>query len=52
MTDFYLEQIAGDLLPAESPEQSDRHKVATGFLAMAAKPAKAMNNNFDNGRRG
>jgi hypothetical protein len=44
---FLLEQIAGDLLPADSPEQSDRHKVATGFLAMAAKPAKAMNNNFE-----
>ena len=44
---FLLEQIAGDLLPADSSEQSDRHKVATGFLAMAAKPAKAMNNNFE-----
>lgn len=44
---FLMEQIAGDLLPTSSPEQSDRHKVATGFLAMAAKPAKAMNNNFE-----
>ncbi len=43
---FLIEQIAGDLLPADSPEQSDRQKIATGFLAMAAKPAKAMNNNF------
>ena len=43
---FLTEQIAGDLLPADSDEQRDRHLVATGFLAMASKPAKAMNNNF------
>ena len=43
---FLTEQIAGDLLPSESPEKRDRHLIATGFLAMAAKPAKAMNNNF------
>lgn len=44
---FLTEQIAGDLLPIESPAERDRFLVATGFLAMAAKPAKAMNNNFD-----
>ncbi len=44
---FLIEQIAGDLLESDSPEQRDRRLVATGFLAMAAKPAKAMNNNFD-----
>lgn len=44
---FLKEQIAGDLLPSDSPEQRDRHLVATGFLAMASKPAKAMNTNFD-----
>lgn len=44
---FLTEQIAGDLLPSDSPEQRDRQLVATGFLSMAAKPAKAMNNNFD-----
>lgn len=44
---FLTEQIAGDLLPADSDEQRDRQIVATGFLAMAAKPAKAMNDNFD-----
>ena len=44
--EFVIEQIAGDLLPAESAEQRDRNLVATGFLAMTAKPAKAMNNNF------
>ena len=43
---FLTEQIAGDLLPSDSPEQHDRHLVATGFLSMTAKPAKAMNNNF------
>jgi len=44
---FVTEQIAGDLLPSDSDEQRDRRLIATGFLAMAAKPAKAMNNNFD-----
>ncbi|MEO2016666.1 MAG: PSD1 and planctomycete cytochrome C domain-containing protein [Fuerstiella sp.] len=44
---FLKEQIAGDLLPADSDQDRDRHLVATGFLAMAAKPAKAMNTNFD-----
>ena len=44
---FLTEQIAGDLLPSESAGASDRQLIATGFLALAAKPAKAMNNNFD-----
>ncbi|MCA9037844.1 MAG: PSD1 domain-containing protein [Planctomycetaceae bacterium] len=44
---FLIEQIAGDLLPAETDAEHDRHVIATGFLAMAAKPAKAMNDNFD-----
>ncbi|WP_235934724.1 PSD1 and planctomycete cytochrome C domain-containing protein [Candidatus Laterigemmans baculatus] len=43
---FLTEQIAGDLLAADSPEQRDRQLVATGFLALTAKPAKAMNENF------
>ncbi|MEQ9408208.1 MAG: PSD1 and planctomycete cytochrome C domain-containing protein [Fuerstiella sp.] len=43
---FLTEQIAGDLLPAETDEQRDRQLVATGFLALTAKPAKAMNTNF------
>ena len=41
------EQIAGDLLPSDSPAERDRQLVATGFLAMGAKPAKAMNTNFE-----
>jgi hypothetical protein len=44
---FLTEQIAGDLLPAESDAQRDRHLIATGFLAMGSKPAKAMNTNFE-----
>jgi cytochrome c553 len=44
---FLAEQIAGDLLPSDSPEQRDRQLIATGFLALGAKPAKAMNNDFD-----
>lgn len=44
---FLTEQIAGDLLPADDDEQRDRQLVATGLLALGAKPAKAMNNNFD-----
>ena len=43
---FITEQIAGDLLPHEDDAQRDRQLVATGFLAIGAKPAKAMNNNF------
>ncbi|MCG6158268.1 PSD1 and planctomycete cytochrome C domain-containing protein [Rubinisphaera margarita] len=43
---FVKEQLAGDLLPAESPDERDRYLIATGLLAMSAKPAKAMNNNF------
>jgi len=44
---FLAEQIAGDLLPFENDAEHDRQLVATGFLAIGAKPAKAMNNNFD-----
>ncbi|MEO6786312.1 MAG: PSD1 and planctomycete cytochrome C domain-containing protein, partial [Chthoniobacteraceae bacterium] len=44
---FITEQIAGDLLPAESPAQRDRQLIATGFLAIGSKPAKAMNDNFE-----
>lgn len=43
---FLTEQLAGDLLPHASPEARDRQLVATGFLALGAKPAKAMNDNF------
>jgi cytochrome c553 len=31
---FLREQIAGDLLPAESQQQRDEHLIATGFLAL------------------
>ena len=34
---FLTEQIAGDLLPAERPEQRDRLLTATGFLALGVK---------------
>ncbi|MEX2577467.1 MAG: PSD1 and planctomycete cytochrome C domain-containing protein [Verrucomicrobiales bacterium] len=44
---FLTEQIAGDLLAADSPEERDRLLVATGFLAVGSKPAKAMNKNFE-----
>lgn len=44
---FITEQLAGDLLPAASPEQRDRQLIATGLLAIGAKPAKAMNENFE-----
>jgi len=43
---FVTEQLAGDLLPSESPAERDRQLIATGFLALGAKPAKAMNDNF------
>ncbi|MFM7607192.1 MAG: PSD1 and planctomycete cytochrome C domain-containing protein [Prosthecobacter sp.] len=44
---FIAEQIAGDLLPAASPAERDRQLIATGLLALGAKPAKAMNENFE-----
>ena len=44
---FLTEQIAGDLLESDSPDERDRHRIATGFLALGAKPAKAMNDNFE-----
>ncbi|MGY8769580.1 MAG: PSD1 and planctomycete cytochrome C domain-containing protein [Pirellulales bacterium] len=44
---FITEQIAGDLLAADTPELEDRQLIATGFLALGSKPAKAMNVNFD-----
>ena len=34
---FIREQIAGDLLPAESQDQRDEQLVATGFLALGVK---------------
>ncbi|MBL8830359.1 MAG: PSD1 domain-containing protein [Planctomycetaceae bacterium] len=34
---FVREQVAGDLLPAESREQRDRQRVATGYLALGSK---------------
>ena len=40
---FVREQIAGDLISSGSPEARDRGRVATGFLALCAKPALAMN---------
>lgn len=44
---FFREQIAGDLLASDLAEVRDRRRIATGFLALGAKPAKAMNSNFD-----
>jgi hypothetical protein len=34
---FIQEQIAGDLLPSDSPAEEDRLKTATGFLALGVK---------------
>jgi hypothetical protein len=34
---FLREQIAGDLLPASSPQERDRLLIATGFLALGPK---------------
>ncbi|MBX7206823.1 MAG: PSD1 and planctomycete cytochrome C domain-containing protein [Verrucomicrobiaceae bacterium] len=44
---FLTEQLAGDLLPFDSSAQRDRQLIATGLLALGAKPAKAMNDNFE-----
>lgn len=43
---FIKEQIAGDLLSVDDVEERNRNLVATGFLAIGSKPAKAMNENF------
>jgi cytochrome c553 len=34
---FIKEQLAGDLLPANSPGERDQHLIATGFLAVGVK---------------
>src|SRR5205814_8890165 len=34
---FLTEQIAGDLLPAATPQERDEHLIATGFLALGVK---------------
>ncbi|MFM7074206.1 MAG: PSD1 and planctomycete cytochrome C domain-containing protein, partial [Planctomycetota bacterium] len=34
---FVREQIAGDLLPAATPAEADRQRIATGFLALGGK---------------
>ena len=34
---FIREQIAGDLIPANSPSQRDQQQIATGFLAVGVK---------------
>ena len=38
---FVLEQLAGDLLPADNEEQKQQQKVATAFLAMGSQEANA-----------
>ncbi|QEF96216.1 Planctomycete cytochrome C [Stieleria maiorica] len=43
---FVTEQVAGDLLPADTAQQRNRQLVATGFLAIGSKPASAMNKDF------
>ena len=35
--EFIREQVAGDLLPADSQRERDEHLVATGFLALGVK---------------
>jgi hypothetical protein len=34
---FIREQVAGDILPAGSPEEKEEHVIATGFLAVGVK---------------
>jgi cytochrome c553 len=40
---FLMEQVAGDLLPADSGAQRNEQLIATGFLALGSKP-RAQNN--------
>ncbi len=41
--EFLREQIAGDLLPAESNDERNEHSVATGFLALGTKDLNERN---------
>jgi len=43
---FVTEQIAGDLLPAETPTKRDEQLVATGFLALGSRNLLGGNNSF------
>ena len=43
---FLTEQLAGDLLPFESPQQQNQQLVATGFLVLGSKPRAQNNPNF------
>ena len=40
---FLMEQIAGDLLPAETPAQRNMQQVATGFLTLGPKSVNERN---------
>lgn len=44
---FLTEQIAGDLLPADTAEERDRLKVATGLLAIGSKSLNGGNLQLD-----
>ncbi len=44
---FIQEQIAGDLLPAETPAQRDRLNIATGMLAIGSKSLNGGNLGLD-----
>ncbi|MBI1315085.1 DUF1553 domain-containing protein [bacterium] len=44
---FVTEQIAGDLLPAESPAERDRLTIATGLLAVGSKSLNGGNVDLD-----
>ncbi|MCA9247164.1 MAG: DUF1553 domain-containing protein [Planctomycetales bacterium] len=44
---FVREQIAGDLLPADSKETSRRQQIATGFLAIGSKSLNGGNLELD-----
>jgi len=35
---FLMLQLAGDLMPAKNPEQRNKQRIATGFLAIGPKP--------------
>ncbi len=40
---FVIQQIAGDLLEADSPEQRKQYQIATGLLAIGSKPLSGGN---------
>lgn len=47
--EFVREQIAGDLMSGDTPEQRDERRIATGFMALSSKDLNSVRNNKELG---